>query len=1124
MKKSTFLLKMKLTFLLMTLAFLQVQAKSYSQQISMSKQNANMEDVFVEIMKQTNSQFIYSPEMLLAAKPVSIDLTNATLEEALELCFEDQPLTYVIENNTVIVKMKELPPPPVKGVVVDENGKPFAFVTVMVKGTTTGTYTDDNGNFTINAAKGSTLIFSFVGYQSVEVVVGDGPIQVTLKGSTNLLDEVQVIGYGTTTKRNNTGSVSSVKSKQIESRPVTNVMQTLQGQVPGVSITNFSPGIGSPVQVLIRGVNSITSGTNPLIIVDGVIINSDPGDLISYSDASSSGSGANTYQQGNNVLNNINPNDIESIDILKDADATAIYGSRGTNGVVLITTRKASLGKTKVMASASTGMQSPTGLTKRMNTKEYLKLRQVAFATGNMTATSVINPITPTTQNAPDLLLWSQTAYTDYTKLEVGNPAPTYNADVKITGGTKFLNFITSGSYLKIYDSYMFKPYQERLLGRLQVNHMSANEKFKISLSVVLGTEKQKFTTTNMSNVLAQALVNAPNFEMYNTDGSLNFASDKGYISGQYYNPMPMKYVENFSRTNNILLNGELSYEILKGLVAKVMVNYGVQSNKYRSIFPTKAMSVQTNQFNSTPSSEFTTNTYSSLNIEPMLTYVKEIGKGTLTSLAGATFLDKTQERTGITINNPGSDDLLYSYSSGKPTSAASNKFYTKFNSVFGRVNFNWDRRYIANLTFRRDGSSRFGTNNRFANFASAGVAWIFTEESFLKSILPVLNYGKLRGSFGTTGNDNISDYIYLSLLQAPSSTYSGMYQGNNGLNPANYANKNVKWETTTKYDVGLELGFFKNRLMINSTFYKTVSDNLLTSLPIPSQSGFSSYTGNFDGAVQNSGVEFEINSQNLDINNPFRWTTKFNITYNKNILKKYPNLEKSSYATTMQIGRALPSSNSLSKLLEMPYHFTGIDPLNGLPLFKDLNGDNSINNSDRSNNAAWIGSSQPTTWGGLTNSVGYKGFNLDIFLQFSDGIFTKWNYYNQSPVGSIFNPSTDVIDNYWMKPGDQKKYPRLYTNVAGTAAYINPITQVYPYSTATLYKGYYIRLKNVQLSYTLPTKFVSKMKFDQIMIYLNGENLAVYTPEKLFKDPEIYWTRSSSVLKVFTLGLKASF
>ncbi|MHC1779416.1 MAG: SusC/RagA family TonB-linked outer membrane protein [Bacteroidales bacterium] len=1118
------LLKMKLTFFLLLVAFLQVNAKGYSQMITLKQQNAQLEDVFVEIMKQTNSHFIYSPQMLKDTKPVDIDITSVSLEEALELCFDGQPITYVIENNTVIVKMKELPPPPIKGTVVDENGKPISFVNVVVKGTTTGTYTDDFGVFNISVKKGDILQFSFIGYHTVEVTVGDNPINVVMKASANILDEVQIIGYGVTTKRNNTGSISSVKSKQLEVRPVTNVMQALQGQVSGVSITNFSPGIGSPVSVLIRGVNSITSGTNPLIIIDGVVINSNPGDLISAASTAYSGSGANTYQQGNNVLNSINPNDIESIDILKDADATAIYGSRGTNGVILITTKRASLGKTIVSITASTGMQSPTGLTERLNTEEYLKLRRDAFATGNMTSTSVINPITPTTQNAPDLMLWSQTAYTDYTKLEVGNAAPTYSADATISGGTKSINFLATGSYYKMYDSYMFKPYQQRLTGRMQINHTSVNERFNIKLSSIFGLENQKFSQTNMSNVNAQAMVNAPNFEMYNADGTLNFATNKGYTAGQYYNPMPMKFVDNFSTTKNLMLNGEISYEFLKGLVAKVQVNYGMQSNKYRSLFPSTALSVQTDLYNSTPSAQHTTNTFTSLNIEPQITYTKQILKGTLSALAGVTFLDKTQERTGITIKNPGSDDLLYSWSSGNPTSAASNKYYTRFSSVFGRANFNWDRKYIANITFRRDGSSRFGTNNRFANFASAGFAWIFTEEPFLKNILPILNYGKLRGSYGTTGNDNISDYIYLSLLQAPSSTLRGMYQGSNGLDPVNYANENVQWETTTKSDVGMELGFFKSRIMLNATWYRSVSSNLLTALPLPGQSGFSSYTGNFEGIVQNTGVEIELNTQNLSPKSDVRWSTKFNITQNKNILKEFPNLVKSSYATTMQIGRALPSSYSLNKLLEMPVNFNGIDPATGLPLFKDLNGDNNITSSDMSVNAAWIGSSQPTIWGGMNNSLGYKGFNMDVFIQFSDGIFTKWNYYNQSPVGSMFNPSKDVIDNYWMKPGDVKKYPRLYTNVTGTAAYINPLTQYYPYSTATLYKGYYIRLKNIQLSYSLPASLLSKTGVEQLMIYINGENLAVYTPEKLYKDPEIYWSRNSSVLRVFTLGIKASF
>jgi len=1120
MKNSTFLLKMKLTIILLLVAMMQVQARGYSQMITLKQQNAQLEDVFVEIMKQTNSKFVYSPPMLKGTNPVDIDLTNVTLEEALALCFEGQPLTYVIENNTVIVKMKELPPPPVKGRITDEQGRPVPFVNVMIKGTTIGVVSNDDGEFVINVKKGAILVFSFIGYQTAEVTVGDGPVNVILKMGANVLDEVQIIGYGTTTKRQSTGTIATVKSKQIETRAVTNVMQALQGQVTGVSITNSNPGIGAPLSILVRGVTSISSGTNPLIIVDGVIINSNPGDLISDASTTYAKGGSLTYTGGNNVLNSINPNDIASIDILKDADATAIYGSRGTNGVILITTKKATLGKTKVSVTFASGVQSPVGLTERLNTEEYLKLRKDAFAIGTMSATSVINPITPTTQNAPDLMLWSQTAYTDYTKMEVGNPAPAYNADVTISGGTKAINFLVSGSYNKVYDTQMFDPYQERATGRMQINHTSADDRFKLMISTIFGIENQKFTQLNLGNTSAATMINVPNYELYNTDGTLNFGAGKGYVAGAYYNPMPNRYMECSSKTGNLMLNGDISYEFIKGLVAKVQVNYGIQSNKYHFLFPSAALSVQTASSYPTISAEHTTNTYSSLNIEPMLTYTRQINKGTISALAGATFLDKVQDKTGVTIKDPGSDDLLYSWSSGKPTTAASNTYCTRFSSVFGRLNFDWDKRYIANFTYRRDGSSKFGPANRFADFTSAGAAWIFTDEPFLKSILSVLNYGKLRGSYGTTGNDNISDNLYLSLLRVPTGTYTGMYQGANGLDPATYANEHVKWERTTKLDIGLELGFFNSRIMLNTTWYRSLSDNLLTTLTLPAQVGYNSYTGNFPGVIQNTGLEIELNTQNFGPGSPVRWSTRFNITHNENILKEFPGLETSSYKNTMQIGRALPSSTGL----EMPFHFDSIDPATGMPVFKDMNGDGVFSTSDYGVNGAWIGTSRPTIWGGMSNSFGYKGFSLDVFLQFSNGTFTKWNYIDSYVPGSMYNPSRDVIDNYWMQPGDVKKYPRPYTGISGTSTYINPIKSYYTMSTATIARSYYVRLKNVQLAYTLPASLMSKLKMDHVMIYLNGENLAVYTPEKLYKDPEISSIRSSGLLRVFTVGIKASF
>jgi len=1134
------LMTAKLMIYLMLIMVVQANASNAAaQKVNFSAQKVEFKEILTVIENQTGYMFFYDETLLDNANPVSVSFSDKSINEVMNDICASQNFTWSVEKKTITLVEKPNPQPasvekPVKadaplpavvnGKVSGKNGESLPGATILIKGTSAGTSANLNGEFYINAKPEDILVVSFVGFKTIEVPVGNLiTFNIILEPNLQDIDEVQIIAYGTTTKRLNTGSISSIKSKQIETRPVSNIIQALQGQVAGISVTNFSPGVGSAQQILVRGVNSITSGTNPLIIIDGVIINDSPGGLITdtYS-GNTEGGGANTYQQGNSPLNQINPNDIESIDILKDADATAIYGSRGTNGVVLITTKGARLGETKVDINAFTGFQKASGVTKRLNTEQYLKLRKDAFAVGNITDGSVINPITPDNYNAPDLTLWSQSAYTDYPDLELNNTAPVYNFDATVTGGTKSLNFLSAASYRKIFDTYMFDPYQERYNGRIQINHTSKNEKWKLHLSTIFGRENQKFTTTNFSNVLGQANVNAPNFELHKADGSLNFGSGKGYIRGMYYNPLANKTLENKSVTDNFSFTGDITYTLLKGLDAKVQATLGQQFNNYKSIYPSTAINVQ-NPYDQLAKGSFTTNKFTSLNIEPFLTYVTQISKLNITALAGATFLDKKTARTGITVTDPGSDDLLYSYSSGNPTTAASGNSNYRFLSLYGRASLNWDQKYIANFTFRRDGSSRFGPANKYANFGSVGIGWIFSQDQYIKEHLSFLSFGKLRGSFGITGNNNIGDYLYLSLLEAPSYS-SDSYNGNAWLHPTNYANPNIKWESTDKFDVGLELGFFKNRVHVNATWYRSLTTDLLLNLPLPSQTGYTGYTGNFPGVVQNSGLELELTTSNLSPGSSVQWTTKFNITQNANILKKFPGLAESAYANKLVIGRALPSSDYLQSTLEFPYYFTGIDTQTGLPKFKDINGDGVINYNDYYNNpAAYYGSATPTLWGGVTNTVSYKGFSLDVFAQFSNGIFTNWNFYGSS-VGSIFNPSVDVIDNYWMKPGDNKKYPRLYTGVAGNGKYLNPITQQLPYSTFGLYKGYYIRLKNVQLSYTLPEKLASKLKLDNVLIYVSGENLAVYTPVKLHKDPEIFWSRSAGVLKTLTTGIRVTF
>jgi len=1079
----------------------------------------SVDEVFKLIKEQTDYRFIYTQGMFKDFPKVELKKGTIRANKLLALSLSADDFEFkVSKNKTILIfeapkknSVRSIPQQQISGKINDVNGQPLPGATIQLKGANKASSSDFNGNFTIAASIGDILVISYIGFTTQEIVVADDKeLRIVLKESIGTLDEVQIIAYGTTTKRKSTGTISTVKAEAINQRPVDNIMQALQGQVAGLSISSSNAGLGSPPQILIRGINSITSGTNPLIIIDGVIMNENPGGLLGGRSAS------NNYQDGLSVLNSLNPNDIKSVDVLKDADATAIYGSRGTNGVILITTKGARIGETRVTLNVSTGISRAATVTERLNTSQYLEVRQDAFAMGNVTATSVINPITPDNFNAPDLTLWDQNAYTDYTRLEVDNPAPSYNADFSLSGGTKENNFITSVSYAKKYDTYIFDPYQERYNMRFQYNHSSKNDKLKLSINSIMGIDNQKFSTLSVGGTTAVSSVNAPNFEWYKDDGSYNYGEGQGYISGSYYNSLPNGNIDRFSKTYNTMLSGQLSYKFYKGLTGKIQVNYGSQRNSYKHIYPTPAINVQ-NIYQTVPEANFSTAHFQSLNIEPQLTYEANVSKASITALVGATFLNDSNKSTGNRVLDPGDDNLLFNYSAGTST-ATSSSSENKFNSIFARLGIEWDDKYIANFTFRRDGSSRFGPSNRYANFGSVGLAWIFTQESWLEDS-NLLSFGKLRGSIGNTGNNNIGNYGYLSLLDSP---YQ-QYQGNAQLNPGSYANADVQWEETNKLDLGLSLGFLNDRFLLNTTYYRSLSSNLLVQLPLTSQTGFSSYTGNFDGEVQNAGVEFELTTNNLSANNPVGWKTTFNFTHNKNQLKKYDGLEESPYANTMEVGRALPSTNSRLRFLEMPYHFEGINPDNGIPIIKDANEDGRVDYYDYFNNSAWIGSSTPSTWGGMTNTVSYKGFTLDIFLQFSNGIFSKWNFWGRS-IGELYNVSTDVIDNYWKQPGDVTKYPRLYTGVTGDNTYIAPLDNYYSNSTANVYKGYYIRLKNVRLAYNLPTSFLSKLHIGNAQIYVSGENLGVYTPEKLYKDPETFWPLSTGALRTITTGIQVSF
>jgi len=1144
------LLIMKFTAILLLSAGLQLSAGVYSQSVTLSVTNVPVEKVFKEINRQTGYQFFVNDALLKKAGKVSIDTKNASVEEVLQQCLADLPVTFTVENNAIVVKEKEakpkvelpveVPPVPINGKVTDDKGNPLPYVNIVIKGTSTGTATDDNGNFSLEAKKGDILVLSMIGYERKEITVGDGPISITLSVLPSSLDEVQVIAYGKTTRRENTGSVSTIKTKDLEKQPVTNVVQMLQGQMPGVSISQSNGGaIGNGQQIIIRGINTLKSGSNPLIIIDGVIVNNEPGGLsTSTYDVTTTDGGSNLLSNGTTPLNWLNPNDIESIDVLKDADATSIYGSRGSNGVILITTKKGKTGDSKFSMNLFTGLNTPTYLTPLMNTQQYLKMRKDAFAMGNVYdgddgTVHVLNPLEINEFTAPDLTRWSQTAYTDWAKFELGNPAQIYNVDGNLTGGTDKLNYYASAGYFKQYDMQFMKPYQERLTGKISLTSKSFGDKLTVNFLGNFGIENLKSTTTSTGRTTPVMKRNPPNYEVYNPDGSLNFPNAvPGTTTGYAVNYIPAESIRTFSKTYNALLSLDATYKIYKDLAVKALFSYNSQNNNLENIIPSGYFPVNgtnpVDMFILFPQATFTTGKFSTLNIEPQLTYDMDISGGKLSLLAGSTFLDRTREATLVKVQNPGSDALLYSWSNSHPPASASNNVtHYRFNSVFARVSYNWRDKYLVNFTFRRDGSSRFGTENRFADFGSAGAAWIFSSEQFVRDNISFLSFGKLRGSYGSTGSDNIGDYLWNSLAANTAGYWTiYSYAGVSGLGSANFPNRVIQWEKTNKMDISLDLGFFHDRILLSSTFYNTLSLNLLNTLPLSSQTGFTGYTGNFAGKVRNRGWEFELNTVNLDPEKAFQWRTRFNISFNKNTLVAYNDLATSSDATTLKIGRAVMRDGGL----EMPMKFEGIDPSTGLPKFKDLNGDGIIDWSDQNVNEAWIGSSLPNGYGGMNNSLTYKGFSLDIFVQFSHQLMTNWLYSSSFPLGSMYNPCADLVDNYWKKPGDVSKYPRLFTNYEpapqNNGTYNTLLKTYYLYDTSQgIVKGTFFRLKNVQLAYNLPAATLKRMKMNNMTIYVRGENLCfINTGGKLFKDPEINSVESVPLIRSITAGMKLTF
>lgn len=1053
------LLVMKLTMLLIGIALLSARASVTAQHVTLSGKDLALKHVFAAIKQQTGFVVFGKEELLKSAAPVSLDVHEIPLNELLELVLKGQGVTFEIREKakTIVLSERErssfyLQPVafPVKGVVRTAEGTALFGASVRIKGVTKGTITDEYGRFNLDVEAGQVLLISFTGYVEREVKVNaDGDLEVVLQRKDNALGEVVVNkGYYKEKQRFSTGNVARVDGKEIANQPVTSPLLALLGRVPGLEISayNGSPGLAPKIRV--RGESSISGvGGYPLYIVDGI-----------FMDARELRSNMVPYLAGMDPLANINPEMIESIEVLKDADATAIYGSRGANGVIIITTKQAGRPGLEVSVNAYAGGSKMPVKLDLLNTLQYLEMRKEAFA----------NAGTTPNQFQYDLVRWDSTRNTDWQDVLLGGTAHISDAQLNLSGGNSNTTFMLGAGYHKetMLVSRDFGLSQTNF--NASFNHHSANQKFNIAFSAGYGTNKNK--QANTSPIFENALTLAPNApSLYKEDGTLNWdIIDYGtYKVAAFQNPLSELLKHTDMSQGTWTASASIGFQVAPGLDIKANMGYADASWEEIIKQPIGASPPQLIGANSTASAQFSNGIRRSWSAEPQITWSGDFGKSHLDLLAGATLQGSMGRYQSIIASGYTSDALLNSL-----VGATEHYFYAddysqyRYAAVFARVGYRLKDRYLFNLTGRRDGSSRFGPGNQFGNFGALGAGWIFTEEKFMQN-RSFLSFGKLRASYGITGNDQIGDYEYYDLYNIGFTTY----QRSPVLDPVGLFNEDFQWESTGKLEAGLELGLLKDRIMLQAVWYRNVTSNQLVNYQLPFSTGFASIRTNFNASVENKGWEFTVQSRNI-VRRNFSWNTSFNISFSKNKLLSFPGLETSPYAMQYKVGEPLN--------IQRHYVWLGVDPETGLHTFEDLNKDGVIDYYEK--DVKFVNSMARRFYGGMSNNLQYKSFDLSFTLEFAStpALRPFWDY----PGANISNQLVSVM-NRWRKPGDKTDVARFSTKFA----------DVIPYGFASLSNysvvdGSFIKLRTLSLSYALPAKLLKVTPVKDARIFLQGLNL----------------------------------
>lgn len=1115
MNKKQVYQKNKHIFLILSLFLLfftitKASAQQSNHKITLSFEKTSLLQAMKKVESVSQYTFFYDRKVIQIDRKVSLSVKDASIQEVLKKMFTGTDITFEISNRQIVLLPVTKPNSSKKlvtGVVSVDGGEPAIGATVMVKGETIGTITDVDGKFSIEAPLSGQLQFSYVGYVTKTVSLnGKADVQVTLSEDNHNLEEVVVVGYGSMKKKDLTGSVVGLRAEDISQTKSSSFVNAMQGKLAGVQISSQSGELGASTRISIRGANSVYGSSLPLYVIDGVQIDVNSDEMAS----SRMGNGSQM-----DPMSSINPADIESIEVLKDASATAIYGSRGANGVVIVTTRSGKVGKSRVNYDGYISFGQVTKKIDVLGASDFIDYRReidgncpLFFEDSNEDGAynELDDPRDPYSNPVHD---WQD---------EMLRTAVSHNHNLSLDGGTEALQYSGSVGYSRNEGIIINNDY-ERITTRLKIDY----KKDRLKMGLNMNVSYSQFNGASQSggeggafNGVVQSLVTARPIEIYipEYDNMGTYVSPISMLKDAYKNTSLMR--------SNLNAYGE--YRIMDGLTLNISVGGFLSSSKGKEFYG-RNTEWGAGDHGRAMIAEQRASYISNSN---QLTYQKNFGKSSLNAMVAfelnhynfesfsvdnANFLD---ESTGVDAISKG--NVLKGVNSYR---GVNNRV-----SYLGRIYYDLLSRYLFTASIRADGSDKFGKGNQYGYFPSIAFAWRLSEEKFMKN-QHVFDNLKFRLSYGQTGNERIASYQYMANME------NSYYNGVLGLSPSTLANPNLKWETTIQYNAGLDMGFLNNRVQLNIDYYKKITNDMLMPAAIPSQTGYSSQWKNI-GKVHNEGVELQLSTINLK-NKDFQWSTDFNISHNKNTVKDLGGVDFVPVAIgggwLTNVGRVMVGHDigtaygyvfdGIYQMDEFTWqngsdpdipftqrNFTlkpGVISVKGTNVkpgsykFKNLDGseDNVVDENDQT----IISHSSPKFFGGMNNTFRYKNFELSVFLSgsFGNEVFNESKFRLSGGIPLAWqNLSKDFWDNRWTPENPTNSYGTFSVDTRNTTSLM---TNSYYVEDAS-----YIKLKSVSLSYTIPASILKKIGLGNVTnakVYATGDNLYTWTNYTGF-DPEV--------------------